>query len=160
MRSRFCDITTTQNSSSVSTLGSPRRIKEAGGKDLSNPRITWRCNWAISRALIGRELSSIIEQTWRDGGAICFSLYCARDLNQSESERFGQIWLVLKSCQIVTRAFITVVREAGKSHLGGNYQSRRITASSLLNNFSHHTRPHLTMLIILLSAICHSVVCH
>ena len=40
MKSRFSYITITQNSSSVSTLGSPRRIKEAGGKDLSNPRIT------------------------------------------------------------------------------------------------------------------------
>ena len=40
MESRFSYITTTQNSSSVSTLGSPRRIKEAGGKDVSNPRIT------------------------------------------------------------------------------------------------------------------------
>ena len=41
MESRFSYyITITQNSSSVSALGSPRRIKEAGGKDLSNPRIT------------------------------------------------------------------------------------------------------------------------
>ena len=39
MESRFNYITITQNSSSVSTLGSPRRIKEAGGKDLNNPRI-------------------------------------------------------------------------------------------------------------------------
>lgn len=38
--SRFSYMTITQNSSSVSTLGSPRRIKEAGGKELSNPRIT------------------------------------------------------------------------------------------------------------------------